>query len=104
MQLFIQSFLNPYLSLLIYTLGVIVCLTGYSKIKRKVYLYATFFFAVKALQLWNLPIARYYAYPYSETYLSVSFYMNLGLLFLSLVTMGLLVWGFYMETEVDEKM
>ena len=98
MQLSIHSLLITYLLPIIYVVGFIVCLTGYRKKKRKVYLYATFFFAVKILQFWNLPFARYYAYPYSETYLSVSFYINLGLMFLSLATMGLLVWGFYRET------
>ncbi len=99
MQIPIHSLLNPYLSLLIYFLGFGVCLAGYFKIKRKIYLYATFFFAVKILQFWNLPFARYYAYPYSETYLSVSFYINFGFMFLCLITMGLLVWGFYLEAE-----
>jgi len=98
MQLPIHGLLNPYLSLFVYILGFIVCLTGYRKIRCKVYLFATFFFAVKTLQFWNLPFARYYAYPYSETYLSVSFYINLGFMFLSLATMGLLVWGFYQES------
>ncbi len=99
MQLSIYNLFISYLTPIIYVVGFVVCFAGYLRIKRKVYLYATFFFAVNILQLWQRLFARYYTYPYSETYLSVSFYINLGFMFLFLVAMGLLVWGFYLEAE-----
>jgi len=99
MLLSIYNFLITYLTPIIYVVGFVVCFACYRKIKQKVYLYATFFFAVNILQLWQRPFVHYYTYPYSETYLSVSFYVNLGLMFLSLIAMGLLVWGFYLEAE-----
>ncbi len=102
MLLSIYKLLISYLTPIIYVVGFVVCLAGYRKIKRKVYLYATFFFAVNILHLWQRPFARYYTYPYSETYLSVSFYINLGFMFLFLVAMGLLVWGFYLGAEANK--
>jgi hypothetical protein len=102
MQLSIYNLLISYLTPIIYVVGFVVCFAGYRKIKRKVYLYATFFFAVNILQLWQRPFAHYYAYPYSETFWTVSGYINLVFMFLFLIAMGLLVWGFYLEAEVNK--
>jgi len=98
MPSFMHSFLIVYLPLIIYAAGFAVCLTGLRRIKRKLYLYAAFFFAVSFLQSsWSLPFIQYYTYPFNETFLAVAGYINFGFMFLSLVTMGLLVWGFYRE-------
>ena len=98
MPSFMHTFLIVYLPLIIYAAGFIVCLTGYRRVQRKIYLYATFFFAVSFLQSsWSLPFSRYYIYPFNETFLAIAGYVNFAFIFLSLVTMGLLVWGFYQE-------
>lgn len=104
MPQFIHSFLNIYLPLIIYVAGFVVCLTGYRRVQRKIYLYATFFFAVSFLLIsWSLPFRRFFVYPYNETLLTVSNYINLCFLFLSLVTLGLLVWGFYQEALLSDQ-
>jgi hypothetical protein len=103
MQFSIHSLLISFLPPLIYMVGFAVCLIGYRLIKRKVYLYATFFFFVNSLQHWHQPLGHYYTYQYSETYLSISSLVNLGFMFLSIVTLSLLVWGFYLEVNVNSK-
>ena len=98
MPSFMHTFLIVYLPLIIYAAGFIVCLTGYRRVTGKIYLYATFFFAVSFLQSsWSLPFSRYYIYPFNETFLVVSGYINLGFMLLSLAALGLLAWGFYQE-------
>ncbi|MBW6464689.1 MAG: hypothetical protein SCJ94_10125 [Bacillota bacterium] len=98
MQILTQSLFANYLPLTIYIAGFIVCLTGYRRLKRKIYLYATLFFAVNILQnSWILPFSRYYTYPFNETLLTISSYVNFSFMLLSLATLGLLVWGFYRE-------
>lgn len=98
MQILTHSLFANYLPLIIYIAGFIVCLTGYRRLKRKIYLYATLFFVLNFLQKsWILPFSRYSTFPFDETFLTISSYINFGFMLLSLVTLGLLVWGFYRE-------
>ena len=100
MQVLTHSLFITYLPLLTYLAGFIICLTGYRRIKRNIYLYATMFFAVSLLQRsWILPFSHYYTYPFNETFIIISGYLNFGFMFLSLVALGLLVWGFYQEAN-----
>ncbi len=104
MQFSTHSILFILLPLIVYVVGFGVCLAGYRKTKGKIYLYATFFFAVNILRHWNLPFARVYTHPYyGEIFLSVTRFINIGFMFLFLVAMGLLVWGFYLEAEGNAK-
>lgn len=96
---FLIIFLTAFLPLVIHISGLVVCIGGFRKTGRHLFLYAAFFFGVKILGKWNLPLYLFPAYPFSHTFLSVSEYVSIGLMIITLIAVSFMVWGFYREAE-----
>ncbi len=99
MQNTLLMYSSTIIPLVIYIAGLVVCLKGFRKTQRKLFKYAALFFGVRVLGSWSLPLHLFPGYPFGQSFLLISNYVNIGLMILTVITMGLLVWGLYWESE-----
>ena len=92
-------YLSIFVPLIIHTAGFIICLGGFLKTRRPLFLYAAFYFGVSIFGSWSIPLSLFPGYPFSQSFLFISNYINLGLMFITLLAMAFMVHGFYRETK-----
>jgi len=92
-------YLSISVPLIIHTAGFIICLGGFLKTRRPLFLYASLYFGVSILGNWSLPFSFFAGYPFSQSFLLISNYINLGLMFITMLAMAFMVLGFYREAK-----